>query len=58
MRATVSKRPTDPEALRVIVALERAGWTRAEVCRHLKISRATYFRRKAELRRIADAAGR
>jgi hypothetical protein len=46
---------TDPIELRAIIDLESCGWTREEIMHLLRISRATYYNRKAEIRRIQEA---
>jgi DNA invertase Pin-like site-specific DNA recombinase len=49
----------NPQQLRAVRDLLRAGWRAADIMRALGISRATYYRRAGELSRLESlAAGR
>ena len=47
---------TDPVKLRALAALLAIGLDRVEACQQLRISRRTYFRRKAELGKVRHRA--
>lgn len=45
---------TDPIKLKVTATLIRAGFSPREICKQLRISPATYYRRLAEIRRADE----
>lgn len=56
---TISMPPTtDPRDLRILILLTKEGFTPKEICRRLRISQATYYRRWAEIRRMEQEARR
>jgi hypothetical protein len=43
---------SNPDELRAIVEFQRLGWRRDEICRALRISQTTFYKRLALVRSI------